>query len=587
MNGTPQPESGGGITILGKLVLTLLVVGVVGVGGWKWYQNSQAKPGATSPAPAQGAAPAAGPAQPSASGPAAAPAKAPPAPPVPMPSTEEVVPPESEPPALPAQVAYVPKGDTIDVEISAYAGYAGLVAANGGVLPGESSVFFRKHGFKVRLKVEESEGFDGLQSGKTAASATTADVLPVLGRRFFAKVPVMFGYSRGADALVVRSDIKRINDLKGKVVASVQFLETDFLLRYLVEQAGLKCHILPDLATPPDPEAVNVVYCGEVSPAATLFLKFLRAGHPGLAGFVGWAPDTTEAVEKSGGKARILAHTKDLLVVADVLVVNKGFAEQNPKMVAGLVDGILEGNRLVAGNPDACLDVVSKAFAWTREKTREELTKVHLCNLPENLAFFRGSIESGESFGGIYQSSLLAYGPDLLKDVPDSDKFADLGHLTAIEKAGTYKDERISIEPSRPGARASVENAPLLAKDIRFQFEANQNVLDMANKDNLGSLDKVKGLLRVAPGSVLVLRGHVSAEKVPEFKAQGDSMFRKAALAAIDMSKKRANAVKQVLVDRMGMDETRIETEGKGWDQPLPGDYELSRRVEILWFTLE
>src|SRR5689334_18690650 len=57
-------------------------------------------------------------------------------------------------PALPAAAPYqVPDNKTIAVEISKYAGYAGLVAANGGLDASENSVFFKNHGFKVKLTV--------------------------------------------------------------------------------------------------------------------------------------------------------------------------------------------------------------------------------------------------------------------------------------------------------------------------------------------------------------------------------------------------------------------------------------------------
>ena len=40
-----------------------------------------------------------------------------------------------------------------------------------------------------------------------------------------------------------------------------------------------------------------------------------------------------------------------------------------------LVNGLLEGNRLVRDNPDAQLDVIGKAFKWSREQTKAELAK--------------------------------------------------------------------------------------------------------------------------------------------------------------------------------------------------------------------
>ena len=127
------------------------------------------------------------------------------------------------------------------------------------------------------------------------------------------------------------------------------------------------------------------------------------------------------------------------------------------------------------------LDVVAKAFKWTREQARGELLKVHLSNLPENLAFFSGAIDAAGSFGGIYQSAALAYGSDLVKDPPDPSRFVDLKALEGIQKAGLFKDQKIAIAPIRTSGSggSTVETNPLLSKDIRFMFEPNSADLDM------------------------------------------------------------------------------------------------------------
>ena len=81
------------------------------------------------------------------------------------------------------------KDNIVPIEISEYAGYAGLIAANGGLEPTENSVFFKNHGFKVRLTVSEGENWSALNEGKLAASVTTADVLAVYGRQLHADRP--------------------------------------------------------------------------------------------------------------------------------------------------------------------------------------------------------------------------------------------------------------------------------------------------------------------------------------------------------------------------------------------------------------
>src|SRR5258708_1488078 len=150
-------------------------------------------------------------------------------------------------PKLDPPAAYAIRDNTVVIELSEYAGYAGLITANGGLAANENSYFFKKYGFKVKIKLSEEESWSALNSGKMAASATTVDVLAIYGRQFQVTVPALISYSRGADGLVVRSDIKRINDLRGKIIVTAQFTEADFFIRYLAFEAGLEVNMLPDL----------------------------------------------------------------------------------------------------------------------------------------------------------------------------------------------------------------------------------------------------------------------------------------------------------------------------------------------------
>ena len=500
----------------------------------------------------------------------------------------ELVETRMEVPRLKTPAAYVMKDNTLELELSEYAGYAGLIAANGGLDPSENSVFFKKHGFKVKIVLSESESWSSLNSGRIAAAATTADVLAVYGKQFQVVVPAQIGFSRGADAIVVQTGIKKINDLKGKTLATVQFTEADFFIRYLAQEAGLPVNMLPDLKARPDPAKVNLVYCGDAEGAAALFARDLKTGRNRLAGCVSWAPFTTETVENSDGKATILVSNRNLLVIADILIVNKGFAQANPKVVAGLTEGLLEGNRMVRDNSDAHMDLVAKSLQWEKAETKAELGKVHLSNLPENLAFFSGAIDAAGSFGGIYQSAVYAYGSELIKNPVDAEKFADLSHLKAIEQAGSFKDQKIAIAPIRSGSATPVEQDPLLSKDIRFLFEPNSAKLDMSAAQNTPNLDLIKKLLQVSPGSTILLRGHVDPSRVAELRKQGgEQMVRQYALRAMALSKERAESVRKVMVETLKVDSGRIDSVGRGWEEPLGTDAEQNRRVEVQWFTLE
>jgi NitT/TauT family transport system substrate-binding protein len=388
--------------------------------------------------------------------------------------------------------------------------------------------------------------------------------------------------------VVVDRGIASVNQLAGKVLGASQFNESEFFIRYLAQEAGLPVVVLRDLDSRPASSELGLVFYEDAFVACDAYEHELSRQQPRLNGCVGWTPRTDEVVEKSEGKAKVLVSNRNLLVVADILAVNRGFAKEHPDMVRGLVHGILEGNRRLRDQQAANIGVVAKAFKWSEEDARDELSRVHLANLPENAAFFAGTIDSAGSFGGIFQSSVLAYG-EILKNPTDAARFADTTALDALAKKGLYADQRIAIAPIKTSTQASLEGDPLLSKDIRFFFEPNSANLDKDAKQNLDYLDTIKRFLQVSPGSTVLLRGHVDNARVGEFREQGgEQLVKSMALKAMELSRQRALSVSEALRDRFkDLDATRIEVVGRGWEEPAGPDSELNRRVEVQWFTLE
>jgi len=491
-------------------------------------------------------------------------------------------------PVLDAVAPYQPKDDIIDVDISEYAGYAGLVVANGGLAPNPDSFFARNYGFQVRLTLAEEEGWSKLNNGRIAASVTTADALAVLGRQFEIVVPAQIGFSRGADQVVVDAGITSINQLQGRILAASQFNESEFFIRYLASEAGVPVKVLRDLDARPAAGELGLVFYEDAFIACDAYEAELSARAPRLNGCVGWSPRTDEVVAESGGRAKVLVSNRNLLVVADILLVNKGFAATKPEWVKGLVHGLLEGNRLVRDQPEAQLATIGQAFAWSEADTRAELSKVHLSNLPENLAFFSGQIDAAGSFQGIFQSSVLAYG-NLIRNPADPARFVDTSWLEALDKGGQFAGQTVAIAPIRTGGAVSLEGDALLSRDIRFFFEPNSAELDRSATQNQQYLETIRGFLQVSPGSIVLLRGHVDNARVREFEQQGGpTVLRRMALKAMELSRQRAQAVRDALLARYpNIDAARIELVGRGWEEPAGPDSDLNRRVEVQWFTLE
>jgi NitT/TauT family transport system substrate-binding protein len=549
----------------GNTITAVLFLGLIALGAWLWLGRS----GEDGPAPGKSDAQ-----QSSATAPDG--------------EAPEPIEPVTGTPTLEAAAAYTPRDGILQIDISDYAGYGGLIVANGGLEPNPESVFAKDFGFRVKISKSEAETWSPLNNGRLAATATTTDALAVLGRQFDAVIPLQLGFSRGADMVVVDRGITSVNALAGKRLAASQFNESEFFIRYLANEAGLQVTVLRDLDAAPAAGTVGLVFYEDASIACDAYRHELSRPSPKLQGCVGWTPSTDETIEASNGAAKALVSNRNLLVIADVLAVNRGFAKANPEMVRGLVQGILEGNRRLRDNPDANIPVVAKAFGWSEADTRDELSRVHLSNLPENLAFFTGTIDSAGSFGGIFQSSVLAYG-DLIRNPTDPSRFVDTSYLDALARKGVFADQKVAIAPIRTSSQASLEGDPLLSKDIRFFFEANSSKLDKQAPQNAEYLDTIKRFLQVSPGSTVLLRGHVDNARVREFRQQGgEELVNSMALRAMELSRQRALAVSEALKERhQGIDAARIEAVGRGWEEPAGADSNLNRRVEVQWFTIE
>jgi NitT/TauT family transport system substrate-binding protein len=559
----------------GNLITILLLLGIVALGAWLWL-------GKKAEAPANGSTSAA------ASG-AAQPAKADTGVAKPKGDVPTPIEPVTGTPTLEAANTFVPKDNILRIDISEYAGYGGLIVANGGLDPNPDSFFAKEYGFKVAISMSEDETWSPLNNGRLAATATTTDALAVLGRQFDAIVPVQIGYSRGADMVVVDKGIVSINKLAGKTLAASQFNESEFFIRYLAQEAGVPVTVLRDLDSKPPAGSLGLAFYEDAFTACDAYQHELASGSGRLNGCVGWTPKTDEVIEASNGAAKALVSNRNLLVVADILAVNKGFAKAHPEMVKGLVHGILEGNRRLRDNQAENIAVVAKAFKWSEADARDELAHVHLSNLPENRAFFAGTIDSAGSFGGIFQSSVLAYG-SVIKNPSDPARFMDTSFLDVLAKRSPFSEQQIAIAPIRTATQAALEGDPLLSKDIRFFFEPNSSNLDRNAAQNQEYLQTIKRFLQVSPGSTVLLRGHVDNARVSEFRQSGgEQLVQSMALKAMELSRQRAMAVHDALLAKFPeIDKSRVESVGRGWEEPSGAtDSALNRRVEVQWFTIE
>ena len=119
----------------GNIITLLLLVGIIGLGAWLWLgKKEESKPASETQS-------------------TSAPAKADSG--IAKPEGDAPVPiePVTGTPTLEAANTFVPKDNVLRIDISEYAGYGGLIVANGGLEPIADSFFAKEYGFKVAISI--------------------------------------------------------------------------------------------------------------------------------------------------------------------------------------------------------------------------------------------------------------------------------------------------------------------------------------------------------------------------------------------------------------------------------------------------
>jgi NitT/TauT family transport system substrate-binding protein len=86
----------------------------------------------------------------------------------------------------------------------------------------------------------------------------------------------------------------------------------------------------------------------------------------------------------------------------------------------------------------------------------------------------------------------------------------------------------------------------------------------------------------------VLLRGHVDNARVAEFERMGGKAYvNQQELRAVALSLDRAKEIKRLLLEKYSVDNARIDTVGRGWEEPISSESDQNRRVEVQWFTIE
>lgn len=476
------------------------------------------------------------------------------------------------------------KEKVVQFPINVWIGWLPIVAANNGFAPNEESVFFKKYGFKVNLKLIDDPvaARDAFASGNSHVLWGTLDMMVLFApelmkdTRTAPRIFQQIDWSNGGDGIVVRNNIGAVRDLKRKTIVYAQNSPSQYFINNLLLNAGIQ------------PTEVTHKYTATAFEAAAAFVS-----DPKIDACVSWAPDIYKIPEKVKG-TRILTTTAEAnKLIADVWAARADFAKDHPDIIEGLVAGIFDGMRLLKDDAQKgkALQWMAEGYGMSVDDVKGMIEDAHTTNFAENKDFFTNA-NSPTNFERTWKNITFVYKELGLLGTPVRfDEVMDFTVIKKLDEKGAFadmKNEYITSFAPISYSKVSAEK-PIITQTIRINFYPNSSNIFEPQHDELGNivqntlydpnaaatLEKVARLSGQYERAVIAVVGHTDSSMkgaVPRSEVE-------------KLSLDRANAVKNALIKKYNFDPNKFVVSGKAWDVPAdpsdPMNQALNRRVEI------
>ena len=477
-----------------------------------------------------------------------------------------------------------PNNKVVQFPINVWIGWLPIVAANNGFAPNEDSIFFKKYGFKVNLKLIDDPvvARDTYASGQSPILWGTLDMMVLFApelmkdSRTAPRIYQQIDWSSGGDGIVVRNSIGSVKDLRGKSIVYAQNSPSQYFINNLLLNAGIQ------------PSEVQHKYTATAFEAAAAFVS-----DPSLHACVSWAPDIYNIPDRVKG-TRILTTTAEAnKLIADVWAVRADFARDNPQIVEGLVAGIFEGMSLLKDETQKAKAVqkMAELYGMSVEDVSGMLSDAHVTNFAENKDFFLNA-NSPTNFERLWKNVSFVYRElGLVASPVRFDEVMDFSLIKKFDSQGMFADHKDEYTASFSPIAYQKINAekPILTQTIRINFYPNSSNIYEPQHDELenpvpntlydpnadATIEKVARLAGQYERAVIAVVGHTDSSMkglVPRPEVER-------------LSVDRANAVKKALIEKYNFDPNKFVVSGKAWDEPAdpadPNNQALNRRVEI------
>ncbi len=286
----------------------------------------------------------------------------------------------------------------VAVAISGWTGFAPLTLA-------KEAGLFKKHGLDVSIKkIPQKDRHLAIASGDIQCAATTVETWIVWNANGVATTQIFqLDKSFGADGMVVKPNITKIADLKGKTVAaSAPGTAPYFTLAWMLKKNGLSLK---------DVKIVNL----EPQAAANAFI----AGTADLDAGMTYEPYLS-GVRAKPDAGKIIATTLDYPMVMDTFGCTPKFLADNPKAAKALADAYFDALEMIQKEPKKSFEIMGADVKQTGEQFEGSQKYLRWQDRAANQKFF-----AGEHAAFSKEAADLLLEAGIIKQIPDLSKLAD------------------------------------------------------------------------------------------------------------------------------------------------------------------
>lgn len=290
----------------------------------------------------------------------------------------------------------------ITLGMSGWTGFAPLTLA-------KEAGIFKKNGLDVTIKkIPQKDRHLAIASGDVQCAATTVETWIVWNANGVATTQIFqLDKSYGADGMVVKPNITKISDLKGKTVAaSAPGTAPWFTLAWMLKKNGL---------SPKDVKIVNL----EPQAAANAMI----AGTDGIDAAMTYEP-YLGAVRAKPEAGKIIATTLDYPMIMDTVGCTPKFLTDNPKAAKALADSYFDALEMIQKDPQKSFEIMGADVKQPADKFEASQKYLRWQDRAANQKFF-----AGEHAAFSKEAAELLLEAGVIKALPDMSKLADTRFL--------------------------------------------------------------------------------------------------------------------------------------------------------------